>query len=457
MLKTNFELKKILLLRIYFFMIKHFFFIIIIFSCGLVHSQNNWIKSKNKIKIPFELTHNLIIIDVNFNGTPLKMILDTGASNNIIFSVSDNDSLVMNNVNKIRIAGAGNSESIEGYLSKKNTLTIKEYKTNDFEVVFATNQDISIVNKLGITINGILGSSFFRDNLVEINYQTKKIIIHKTTDSTLKKIKRKYNSAKVEINKNRPYILLKTKINNYNHSLNLLFDTGLGDGLWLFENDTIQCNSNFFIDFLGRGLTGDISGKRSRVDEVFLENLVLQNVLVSYPEISFFEDMKMHKTRNGSLGGEITKRFNWFLDYENQTFYFKKNTLFDLPFEYNMSGIEVQHAGSQWVKEEIRDNPPNASINANEFIFENSNLRFNYKYELKPIFEIYMVRENSPAAKAGIQKGDKIVKINNRASQYLTIQNITNLFQSENGKQIKLTVERNGAKIDYEFNLEKVL
>ena len=68
-----------------------------------------------------------------------------------------------------------------------------------------------------------------------------------------------------------------------------------------------------------------------------------------------------------------------------------------------------------------------------------------------------MVRENSPAAKAGIQKGDKIVKINNRASQYLTIQNITNLFQSENGKQIKLTVERNGAKIDYEFNIEKVL
>lgn len=119
MLKTNFELKKILLLRIYFLMIKHFFFIITIFSCGLVHSQNNWIKSKNKIKIPFELTHNLIIIDVNFNGTPLKMILDTGASNNIIFSVSDNDSLVMNNVNKIRIAGAGNSESIEGYLSKK--------------------------------------------------------------------------------------------------------------------------------------------------------------------------------------------------------------------------------------------------------------------------------------------------------------------------------------------------
>ena len=438
-------------------MIKHFFFIITIFSCGLVHSQNNWIKSKNKIKIPFELTHNLIIIDVNFNGTPLKMILDTGASNNIIFSVSDNDSLVMNNVNKIRIAGAGNSESIEGYLSKNNSLTIKEYKTNDFEVVFATNQDISIVNKLGITINGILGSSFFRDNLVEINYQTKKIIIHKKTDSTLKKIKRKYNSAKVEINKNRPYILLKTKINNHNHSLNLLFDTGLGDGLWLFENDTIQCNSNYFIDFLGRGLTGDISGKRSRVDEVFLENLVLQNVLVSYPEISFFEDIKMHKTRNGSLGGEITKRFNWFLDYENQTFYFKKNTLFDLPFEYNMSGIEVQHAGSQWIKEEVSDNSSAIPIKVNEFNFDNSNAKFNYKYELKPIFEIYAVRVNSSAAKAGLKVGDKILKINNKSTNRLNIQSITNLFQSEDGKIINITIERNGEKLNYQFSLEKVL
>jgi len=436
---------------------KYIFLVIALFFFVFAYSLNKLTKDNNKIIIPFELTHNLIIVDVHFNGTPLKMILDTGASNNIIFSVSDNDSLIMKNVVKIRISGVGNNESIEGYLSKNNKLTIKEYKKNDFEAVFATNHNINIVNKLGITINGILGSSFFKDNLVEINYQTKKIVIQKKNAKTLKKITRKYNSAKVEINNNRPYILLNTKINNYYHSLSLLFDTGLGDGLWLFENDTIQCNSNFFIDFLGRGLTGDITGKKSRVEEVYLEHLVLQNVLVSYPQINFFDEMKMLKSRNGSLGGEITKRFNWFLDYQNQTFYYKKNTLFDLPFEYNMSGIEVQHVGSQWVKKEIRENSSNGSINANEFIIDNSNLRFNYKYELKPIFEVYMVRENSPAAKAGIQKGDKIVKINNKTSQYLNIQNITNLFQSENGKLIKITVDRNGTIIDYKFNLEKIL
>ena len=97
------------------------------------------------------------------------------------------------------------------------------------------------------------------------------------------------------------------------------------------------------------------------------------------------------------------------------------------------------------------------TINANEFVFENSNLKFNYKYELKPIFEIYTVRENSPAAKAGILEGDKIIKINNKSSKYLSIQSITNLFQSEEGKLIKITIERDGKKIDFEFRLEKIL
>ena len=49
---------------------------------------------------------------------------------------------------------------------------------------------------------------------------------------------------------------------------------------------------------------------------------------------------------------------------------FKPNKYFDDPFNYNMSGIEVQHFGIQWIKEEIRSNSASNSINANEFIFD---------------------------------------------------------------------------------------
>lgn len=385
------------------------------------------------------------------------MIVDTGAAKNMIFSVPENDSLYMNKAERIIISGVGITENVVGYLSQNNVLKINKYYDDNFEVVYVSDHEISIVNKLGIPINGILGSSFFKKYLVEINYQKKMLILHKNKDVKLNKVKNKYSKSDIIIIENKPYFLLNTSIESNDKNLNLLFDTGLGDGLWLFENDTIQCNNNHFVDFLGRGLSGDIKGKRSRIDELKIQNSILKNVLVSYPEIKYFDQLKVLKNRNGSIGGEIIKRFNWFLDYENQVFYFKKNELFDLPFEYNMSGIEVQHSGSKWEKEEIRNDSPSNTINVNEFVFENSNLKFNHKYELKPIFEIYSVRDNSPAANAGIKEGDKIVTINNKPSKFWTIQAITNLFQSEDGKLIKITIERNKIKIDFEFRLKKIL
>ena len=42
-------------------------------------------------------------------------------------------------------------------------------------------------------------------------------------------------------------------------------DTGLGDGLWLFENDSLKCSKVAINDVLGRGLGGDVLGKKSRV------------------------------------------------------------------------------------------------------------------------------------------------------------------------------------------------
>ena len=428
-----------------------------LFIFGGVQSQFHWESKKESITIPFELIHNTMIVDMKFNGTPLKMIMDTGASKNLIFSIPENDSLVINDADQIIVSGAGTNEAIEGYLSKNNKLKIRDYVDDNFEVIFVTNHDMSIVNKLGVPVNGILGNSFFKNYLVQINYHTKKIIIYKQKQKTLKKLVRKYEYFNVEINGSKPYVFLQTKIENKNYELKLLFDTGLGDGLWLFENDSIQCNTKYFNDFLGRGFGGDIDGKKSRVSEIIIANYTLKNALVAYPEKSFFEQKRTFKERNGSLGGEIIKRFTWFLDYENKKFYFKKNNLFYAPFEYNMAGIEVQHAGSQWKKDENSAYYTNSAINKQEFIFDISNIKLTYQYELKPIFDIYAIRENSPAAKAGLKIGDKIIKINNKSSNDLSLESITNIFKSEDKKPVKMTIERKGKELIFEFLLEKIL
>lgn len=438
-------------------MTKLFFLRILIFFTFFSFAQDSivWKSKRDIIKIPFELSHNLIIVDVIFNGVKLKMIADTGASKSIVFSLPENDSLVVKEANLISISGAGISEKVEGYLSKKNTIQLKGFQDNNFEAIFVFNHDISLVNKLGIPINGILGSSFFQKYLVEIDYEKKKIFLHKSKQKKLKKIAKDYVESSIEINKARPYIYLKTKLENEIFDLKLLFDTGLGDGLWLFENDKIKSNSIFFIDYLGKGLSGDIFGKKSRVDEVTLESNVLKGVLVSYPDINYFDKTMIVDKRNGSLGGEVIKRFNWILDYENQKVYFRKNTLFDKPFNYNMAGIEVQHSGFHVISEKMENAFSTNVINLDNRGVDYSSERF--IFELKPNFEIYSVRKDSPGDKAGLLIGDKIIEINNRSAHRLSIQSITDLFQSEEGKPITIVVEREGKILTFKFNLEKVL
>jgi hypothetical protein len=436
-------------------MLKLFLLRILILSSAVSVAQNSvsWNSKRDRIKIPFELSHNLIIVDVVFNDVKLKMIADTGASKSIVFSIPNNESMVLKEADLITISGAGISEKVEGYLSTNNKLQLGKYSDNDFEAIFVFDRDISLVNKLGIPINGILGSSFFKNYLIEIDYQKNNIILYK---SSLIKLNDDYIHSKIEINNDRPYIFLKTKLENSEFDLKLLFDTGLGDGLWLFENDSIKCNSSFFSDYLGKGLSGDIYGKKSRVEEVNFENNVLKNVLVSYPEVTFFDKNTIIQNRNGLLGGEVIKRFNWIIDYKRQMIYFKKNNLFYRPFNYNMSGIEVQHIGFQFVKEKVEN-----AFSTNVINFDKNAAADTYsdyfKFELKPNFEIYSIRKNSPAERAGLEIGDVILKLNNYSSQNLTIQRIVDLFHSKEGKQITIKVDRKGEIKTFKFYLEKIL
>ena len=121
-----------------------------------------------------------------------------------------------------------------------------------------------------------------------------------------------------------------------------------------------------------------------------------------------------------------------------------------------MSGIEIQHSGFNFVKEKIEfafsTNVINLDKNSDFDDYSNY-----FKYELKPNFEIYSIRENSPGEKAGLLVGDKILKINNRYSNKLSIQSIVDLFQSIQGKQITMVVDREGKILTFKFKLEKIL
>lgn len=432
------------------------FFIISRFAYCQV--DTTWTYKKDKIVIPFELSNNLIILDVVLNGANLKMILDTGSNKNILFSIRENDSVRLKNIKNIKIFGVGNDEPIDALISEKNKLQIKNYEDENFSIVTVNESKISMFNKFGIEINGIIGYSFFRKNLIKIDYQNKKITIFKKSNEIKKNKYKDYLKFNLSIFNDKPYLEgLNISLKNTHKKIKVLIDTGLSDGLWLFYDDQFFFDKQIYIDdFLGLGLTGEIFGRRSRLEKLDFNNFKFNDLIVAYPDSIFFKNIDMIVGNNGIMGGEILKRFNIFLDYNRKNIFLKKNYDYSKPFNFNMSGLEVQHSGKEIISELVDVNLDYDKKSA-EHVF-NSNIKtYVTRYYLKPTYNITHIRKDSPASEVDLKEGDKIISINNKRAYNYTIQKITDLFQSEEGKKIKMEVERDGKIIEVVFYLKKII
>ncbi|RZJ69694.1 PDZ domain-containing protein [Flavobacterium sp.] len=435
-------------------------FLSVLLTANVSFSQGNFQfdKKRSKTVIHFNLINNLIIIPVELNGVRLNFLLDTGVEETILFSLEETKEIKFENVEKVWLRGLGQQESIEGMKSSGNTLRFDDMYDSNHMLYIVLDQDFNFSSHIGIPVNGIIGYQFFRNNLIEINYDRKRITIFHDTEKALRKIKRKMKRLPISIELRKPYIFADVLQQSDNLNAKLLVDTGSGDAVWLFENlsDEILLPKKYFEDFLGRGFSGEIFGKRGRIKKFGIAGFTFEEPIVAFPDAVSVRHVNMVKDRLGSVGGEILKRFVVVLDYPNKQMFFSKGEAFSEAFHYNMSGLEIEHGGLQWIKETVE---LNTNMKGDEYDgnFEKRFSGFHYKFELKPVYKITSVRTDSPAAEAGLQKGDALLAINGRLAYRYTLQQITDMMRSEPDREVVIEVERNGIRINASFRLRKML
>jgi S1-C subfamily serine protease len=181
------------------------------------------------------------------------------------------------------------------------------------------------------------------------------------------------------------------------------------------------------------------------------------NPIVAMPDSLATKDIKMVTNRVGSIGSEIMKRFSIVFDYANKVMYLKKNDNFNLHFNYNMSGLEVQHEGLEWVPQTYEENASSANV----FIdVDNNNVvskNLKYKFVLKPSYSVFSVRKDSPSDLAGLQIGDEITTINGRNSYTYSLQEINEILKSEEDKTIAIEVLRQSKPLKFTFKLKNLI
>jgi len=426
-------------------------------SCLFTVAQDSFFLNKNvSEKIDFEFTSNLIIIPLTINGVTLSFILDTGVVRPILFNLSERDSLDLKNTETFYLYGLGSEGKLKALKSSHNTIKVGGAVSTNKELYVIFDNTINFTPRLGVLVHGIIGYDIFKDFVVEINYNSKFIRLHNPNSFKTKSLK-KWKTIPINLNKQKPYVDAKVVMDTVETDVKLLIDTGSSDSLWLFEDkeDGLIPNKDlFFVDYLGKGLSGSVYGKRSKTNSFILSDFRLSNVNVAFPDTVSITTAKEYKERNGSLGGEILKRFNIFFDYSYKKIHLKKNSYFKDPFTYNNSGVILEHHGTKFVREQISVPPSSGYDTKNKYDAIQINYSLNYIMTLKPTYKIVEVRKSSNAYASGLREDDILIIINGKQAYNFKLPHINKFLHGKTGKTIRLKVERNGESLFFKFKLD---
>ncbi|MEP5103486.1 MAG: aspartyl protease family protein [Ekhidna sp.] len=368
-----------------------------------------------KVEIPFEQSNNLIIIPVTFNKKViLKFILDTSVEYSILSQKSVGDQLGMNYMRKVQL-GIVNGKPSFGYSANGVQLSIGAATTStNHSMLVLENDFMNLSNVARTTVHGVIGYDLFGPFVVHLDHSKSKLVLHPKSNFEPPK---GYDEVQIDVVARKAFLPAEIVFENWDKEIKKFqIKTGATHTV-LFNSD-----SNLFhlparkLEIpLGMGPAGPIEGYVGRVRELKIGDDEFEDVIAS-----FTKNEVGNSKETGSIGMGILSRFDMLVDFSGSKLYLRKNREYGKSFEYDLSGMRVDAEG------------------------ENN-------------FRVTHVIASSPAAKAGVQVGDRVLCIQ---GEYLTNENLNKLLRlllEKEGKRIRLEIDRSGQKLEFSFSLVRLI
>ena len=383
----------------------------------MLHSASEQVRIKSSVpKVPFELVNNHVLIDVQVNGGPkVKAVLDTGMPGPglVLYKSPTTDALKLkfNPSFRAQVRGAGgNGKSLHAEVATSETLDFGSVSFEQSRVMV-----IPVPDNFPTYHHGIVGYSFFRNFVVEINVDRGELVLHPLGTYSPPE---GANIVPLSIRQNMPHATLGLSLEPSKAWLDaeVVVDLGAGHAISLNdEEDGIFVPSPAIDTVLGHGLSGPILGKAARIAKLRLGDAVLSNVVTSFPVIEHQNPRGTEKLA-GNLGTDVLRRFNVTFDYQGRRMVLEPNSQNSEPFEYDHSGVRLRFGDA---------------------------------------FVVESVLAGSPAAEAGISEGDVLTHLNDQPVHELGINRVRAALETPG--QVALQLRRNGAAIAKTVQLRRLL
>jgi hypothetical protein len=379
------------------------------------------VKPRRIETIPFEMVGSYVVITVRINNSsPLNLILDSGVRNTIITELQSSDRISLNFSDVKDLMGLGGGNNLEAYKSNYNTLKVGKLKMQNKTVYVLQNDIFNLSKHTGTKINGLIGSDFFQDYTIEIDYTNKLVRFYEPTPYDPPK---GYGELPIIVEASKLFVELSVlNADNTRQKVKMLIDTGAELNAWFqtISNGSVHIPEKWVKGTIGEGFNGIITGKYGHIPEICFGEFCLKNPIVSFPDSASISGILSNSKRDGTIGSQLLSRFNMIFDYNQKKIYFKPNGNFRSKYFYNVAGIEITQISP-----------------------------------LLPFTEVMAVWENSPAAQTGILSGDRIIEINGNSAFQLSINEIRKIFETPSTTPLKLTLMRSDKEISVSIDMKE--
>ena len=338
-----------------------------------------------------------IFIPVYINGQEYLFLLDTGATKTM-FDSSVKD-LLGKPKRTIEVQTAGNPMIMQMFESP--LIQIGPFNLPQGSEIGCV--DLSMFKMIdGRQISGVLGMDFLKNHAIKIDFD--KDIISFIGNDEIKSFDFEQAYEIILNSKGLPQI--RGQIGGLK-DIDFSIDTGnISTGL--LDNEIFEKLIGQKDMKLSETLVATASGVQK-----------LRSMRVEKFSIGTFRynDLIFDESSESNIGLEFLNRHTVIMDFPNKKLYLKKGEQFDRKDESGMSGFSL-------------------ILNSG-------------------ILTVYSIYESSPAEKAGVMVGDIIVQIEGKKADSYNMKQLKQLFRSGDGKQIKLTIQRDGELKEITITLKR--